>query len=315
MAHTQGSPPTLISINGVQHRYAGAAKMALRDIDLAIPAGSCFGLLGPNGAGKTTLISLLTGVLSLQHGSIQVDGLTLPHQVQQLKKISALVPQDYAFYPALSARENLTFFAGLYQIPTSMLAARIDYCVEVCNLAEVLDQTAGQYSGGIKRRLNLAIGLLSEPKIIYLDEPTVGIDAQSRQFILQAIEKLKAGGMTIIYTSHYMEEVERLCDEIAIINHGRVLLQEKTSDLLQASKQLKLIPTELPSAICLASLEDIQGISWSGQHFVISPSSQQPLSKILAEFEARQITVEHLQMQANHLEDIYLNSISRDTGL
>lgn len=315
MEHKQGAPLALVSIKGVQHRYTGAAKMALSDIDLTIPAGSCFGLLGPNGAGKTTLISLLTGALPLQHGSIQVDALTLPQQVQQLKKISALVPQDYAFYPALTARENLTFFAGLYQIPASALATRINYCVEVCNLSEVLDQMAGQYSGGIKRRLNLAIGLLSEPKIIYLDEPTVGIDAQSRQFILQAIESLKASGMTIVYTSHYMEEVERICDEIAIINHGRVLLQEKMSALLKTSKQLTLTPSELPSAACLASLKDTQTISWNGQHFLISPSSDHPLSTILSEFERRQITIDHLKMEANHLEDIYLNKINLDSGM
>lgn len=312
MEDTQGLSAPIIEIKGVQHRYSGAAKLAVNEIDLNIPSGCCFGLLGPNGAGKTTLISLLTGALPLQHGSIQVDGLKLPQQGKLLKRISSLVPQEYAFYPSLTARENLRFFAGLYNIPKPEREERIDYSVQVCNLTQVLDQAASQFSGGLKRRLNLAIGLLSKPKVIYLDEPTVGIDAQSRQLILQAIEHLKGSGITIIYTSHYMEEVERICDEIAIIDQGRVLLKNKLTNLLTASKKIKITPKNQPEQTDLLSLSRNAGINWDNNSFIVSPSHQQSLSNILGLLEANQISIKHMHMDSSRLEDIYLNTISHD---
>lgn len=313
MEDTQDSASSIIDITGVQHRYSGAATLALNDIDLSITAGCCFGLLGPNGAGKTTLISLLTGALPLQHGRIKVDGLKLPQQGKLLKKMSSLVPQDYAFYPTLTAQENLSFFAGLYNIPKSERKARIDYSVQVCNLGQVLGQAANQFSGGLKRRLNLAIGLLPKPKVIYLDEPTVGIDARSRQLILQAIEQLKSSGITIIYTSHYMEEVERICDEIAIIDHGQVLLKDKMNNLLTASKQIKITPEVQPEHSDLLSLSRNEDITWDKENFIISPGHKQSLSSILAQLEACQISIKHMHMDSNRLEDIYLNTINHNT--
>ena len=156
------SPP-LVQVDGVSYRYPDAPESSLSDISLRIRQGSCFGLLGPNGAGKTTLISLLTGLLARQSGDIRVGDLHFPADAQAIKGISALVPQEYAFYPSLTARENFRFFAGLYRIPRREFDDRMQECIAICGLEKVLDQPSASYSGGIKRRLNLAIGLLEVP--------------------------------------------------------------------------------------------------------------------------------------------------------
>ena len=311
------SPLPIVRVEAINHRYFGADEAALKDISLTIMAGSCFGLLGPNGAGKTTLISLLTGILSPQssaqppQGRIHVSGFEYPAQAEQIKAISGLVPQDYAFYPALTGRENLQFFAGLYQLAPAAVAARIDYCVAVCGLGKVLDQRAATYSGGIKRRLNIALGLLHNPKIIYLDEPTVGIDAQSRYFILQAIQQLKADGMTIVYTSHYMEEVEQICDEVAIIDHGEVLLQAPMATLLQNERQLVITPAQSLSSATLSLLQQSVAVNWDGTQLALDVGDGQKLSDVLALLERSGIVVNKMHFASSSLEQIYLQATHR----
>ena len=226
----------MISVEQLRHRYPGAELEALRGIDLNVREGSLFGLLGPNGAGKTTLLGLLTGVLRLQEpGRIAIGGLSLREHLAEVQGISALVPQDLAFYPKLSARENLAFFGGVRGLAGAELCARSAACLEVCALESVADRQARTYSGGLKRRLNLAIGLLNRPRLLFLDEPTVGIDLQSRAFILDSIRELNRQGTTVVYTSHYMEEVQQLCDEVAIIDAGVVLVQDRLEALLGRS--------------------------------------------------------------------------------
>ena len=308
MTNTNVMRPPLVSVDAVSHRYAGAAVPALDDIHLTIPEGCCFGLLGPNGAGKTTLISLLTGVLVPQQGRIEIAGFRFPGDASRIKDISALVPQDYAFYPALTGRENLRFFAGLYRIARAEQPARLDYSIDVCGLGKVLDQRAGNYSGGIKRRLNMALGLLNRPKILYLDEPTVGIDAQTRHFILQAIEGLKAGGMTIVYTSHYMEEVEQICDEIVIVDQGKIILCEPLNELLQGARQVVVLPVEPPSAADLAALAAVVTVAWDGVHLTLQPLAQQSLSQVLAQMERVGISPRQLHTGMSRLEDVYLRA-------
>jgi ABC-2 type transport system ATP-binding protein len=223
----------VISVEQLRHRYPGADVEALRGIDLKVREGSLFGLLGPNGAGKTTLLSLLTGVLHLQEpGRIAIGGLSLGGHLSEVQAYCALVPQDHAFYPKLSARENLAFFGGVRGLSGAELRRRVEACLALGALESVADRQARTYSGGLKRRLNLAIGLLNRPRLLFLDEPTVGIDLQSRAFILDSIRELNRHGTTVVYTSHYMEEVQQLCDEIAIIDAGRVLVQDRLEALL-----------------------------------------------------------------------------------
>jgi ABC-2 type transport system ATP-binding protein len=223
----------LVSIEGLSYCYAGAPRPALQAVELTIPQGASFGLLGPNGAGKTTLLSLLTGLLPPQQGRIRIAGLDPAREPARIRALTGLVPQDLAFYPQLTGRENLRFFADVYGLDTQQWPQRLAHCVAVCQLEEVLDERAATYSGGLKRRLNLAIGLLHAPQLLYLDEPTVGIDARSRQVIVTAIKALREQGTTLVYTSHYMEEIEAICDTLAVIDHGRVVARGTTAELVR----------------------------------------------------------------------------------
>ena len=248
----------LVSIKGLAYHYAGAASPALEDVDLDIPQGSSFGLLGPNGAGKTTLLSLLTGLLPPQRGEIRIAGLDPAREPARVRALTGLVPQDLAFYPQLSGRENLRFFADVYGLSAQQWPQRLEYCVAVCRLDEVLDQRAARYSGGLKRRLNLAIGLLHAPQLLYLDEPTVGIDARSRQVIVEAIKALRAQGTTLVYTSHYMEEIEAICDTLAVIDHGHVVARGTTAELVSGTDAAQPGMSRLERAY-LRLLEEAQG--------------------------------------------------------
>lgn len=213
----------------------------LKDLSLEIKRGSVFGLLGPNGAGKTTLVSILNHLITKDSGSIEIYGYDFEKQKNEIKKISSYIPQTYAFYPNLTSYENLEFFGALYGLKGENLKKQISYCIEATALEKFTHKRAFTYSGGVKRRLNIAIGLLNSPKIIYFDEPTVGIDPQSRKYILEVIKNLnKTQDTTIIYTSHYMEEVEFLCDEIAVLDKNKILLQDKKENLIKRKSTISI---------------------------------------------------------------------------
>jgi len=223
----------MLSIEGLSFRYAGGDEPALREVSLAIPSGGIFGLLGPNGAGKTTLISILAGQLRGASGSIRVDGAPLEELRSREPAALGLVPQEFAFYPMLTCAENLRFFAGVQGLAGAKLRERVAAVSAFARIENVLARRASELSGGLRRRLNLAIGLLTEPRILLLDEPTVGVDPQSRAFLLDSIRALAGAGKTIIYTSHYMEEIEAICDRVAIIDAGRVLRDGALDELLR----------------------------------------------------------------------------------
>jgi ABC-2 type transport system ATP-binding protein len=208
----------------------------LDNLNLHIKEGSIFGLLGANASGKTTLVSILNYLIAKDSGKISIYGYDFDLDSKKIKEISSYVPQTYAFYPNLTTYENLEFFGALYGLRGLQLKSRIDYCIEATALEKFRNKQAHSYSGGVKRRLNIAIGLLNDPKILYLDEPTVSIDPQSRKYILDVIKKInKESGSTIIYTSHYMEEIEYLCNEIAILDEHKIILQERKDDLIKRS--------------------------------------------------------------------------------
>lgn len=237
----------MINIRQLSFRYPSADSDTLKAINLDIAKGEIFGLLGPNGAGKTTLISLLGGLLENSGKCISIDGVNLAQAVQAKPSLLGYIPQEYAFYPNMSAHENLDFFAGVQGLSGQNKEDRIKFALDFCQLDSVAQQRAETFSGGLKRRLNIAIGLLSDPDILLFDEPTVGIDPQSRAFILDQIKTLSELGKTIIYTSHYMEEVEKLCDKLAIIDNGKVLTQGALSDLKQS--QRSTLTVDLHSAL------------------------------------------------------------------
>ena len=213
--------PPLVEVVGVGHRYGDVT--ALQDVSFTIERGETFGLLGPNGAGKTTFLSILSGLRRSTAGEIRVDGDRLHPGNRALKRKIGLVPQELALYPELTAAENLRFFGALYGIEPAELERRVTRILETIGLAERADRRAVTFSGGMQRRLNLGIALVHEPTLLLLDEPTAGVDPQSRNHLFDGIRRLHDLGMTIVYTTHYMEEVEALCQRVGIIDHGRLI--------------------------------------------------------------------------------------------
>ncbi|MCK9492019.1 MAG: ABC transporter ATP-binding protein [Sulfurimonas sp.] len=216
----------MIKITNLTKSYG--EKKALDNLSLEIKKGSVFGLLGVNGAGKTTLLSILNGLISQDSGSVEIFGLDMNKELKKVKSLSSIIPQHLAFYEDLSVKENLDFFAKVQNAEKESY----DKSVEINSLEEILLQKASTLSGGQKRRLNIAIGLLNNPKVIYFDEPTVGIDPKSRNEILDSIKEYKNFGITVIYTSHYMNEIEKICDEVAIIDHGKLIEQNSVENLI-----------------------------------------------------------------------------------
>lgn len=215
-------------------RKSFGKKEAVRGISFSIARGEIFGLLGPNGAGKTTTISMLSGLLEPTDGKITICGLDLAKEPNAVKARIGLVPQDLALYPTLSARQNLDFFGRIYGLHGKPLAERVKSVLDMVGLADRQNDAIQTYSGGMKRRINIAAGLLHEPEILFLDEPTVGVDPQSRNAIFDGVEALNAAGMTVIYTTHYMEEAQRLCHRIAIVDQGEIIALDTPAGLIRS---------------------------------------------------------------------------------
>lgn len=302
-----------IVVRGLSHRYSRAGREALSGIDLSIERGSCFGLLGPNGAGKSTLIALMTGMMAPQAGEILIEGVSAAADPRAVRRAGALAPQDFAFYPALSGADNLEYFAGLYRIAKADWPARRAAAVAATQLEDWLDKPAETYSGGLKRRLNLAIALINAPRILYLDEPTVGIDARSRQTILDAIKALKADGVTIVYTSHYMEEVEQLCDAVAVIDHGKLVLEGRTTELLTEAAARRLTVTLAAPATAKAKTA-LKSLSpdWSVEGRVdLDLAGQGDLPAVLEQLQAAGLKVARAEYGVSRLETLYLRLLDQ----
>jgi ABC-2 type transport system ATP-binding protein len=206
--------------------------VAVDGVGFHIDPGEIYGLLGPNGAGKTTAISMIAGLLERDSGEIVVDGLAMTTHSVRAKAVIGYVPQDLAIYPDLSGRENLVFFARLYGMSRARAMARSEEVLEAIGLADRAGDQTKDYSGGMKRRLNIGIALLHEPKLLILDEPTVGVDPQSRNAILENVRGLSATGVAVLYTTHYMEEAEHLCDRVGIIDHGNLIAEGTRRELV-----------------------------------------------------------------------------------
>jgi len=205
---------------------------AVDGVSLHIDPGETYGLLGPNGAGKTTTISMIAGLLTSDDGDVTVAGNRIAPDVIKPRAAIGLVPQDLAIYPDLTARENLTFMGQLYGLSGTALKGRAAEVLDIIGLSDRADDRTGEYSGGMKRRLNIGIGLLHKPRLLILDEPTVGVDPQSRNAILESVEALSVEGMSVLYTTHYMEEAERICDRVGIIDEGKLVAEGTRRELV-----------------------------------------------------------------------------------
>lgn len=203
----------------------------MRDVSLHIAAGETYGLLGPNGAGKSTTISMIVGLAAPDSGEVRVLGQPMTTKSTAPRAAIGLVPQEIAVYPDLTARENLRFFGRLYDLKGSDLNARVNRVLDLIGLADRADDHAKEFSGGMKRRLNIGVALLHDPKLLVLDEPTVGVDPQSRNAILDSVQELAGQGMAVLYTTHYMEEAQRLCDRIGILDDGELKAEGTRAEL------------------------------------------------------------------------------------
>ena len=226
-----------VSIEGLGFKYPGQAANCFSNLTLRVAEGERFGLFGPNGAGKTTLMNCMTGLLSYQQGNIQLFGNEVKQHRKIINKLFGFVPQDFSFYQELSPLENLAFFGAWSGLNKQQIKQRSTELLEVLGLTEVGNKPVHKFSGGMKRRVNLAIGVIHEPRILFLDEPTVGVDVHTRQAIISYLKELNKKGTTLIYTSHQLGEAEALCDKIAMIDDGKILVNDSLSQLLADHKE------------------------------------------------------------------------------
>ena len=223
-----------IEIKDLSKRYRNATEAAVDQMSLNINQGEIFGLLGPNGAGKTTTLSILCNQILATKGSVFIDGLSLKTNAGELKKIIGVVPQEIALYDKLTAAENLRFFGNMYGLKGKFLDNRIHDCMLLFGLEKKFNKKINTFSGGMKRRVNLIAGILHKPRILFLDEPTVGIDVQSKMVIIEHLKQLNKEGITILYTSHHMDEAEHFCTRIAIIDQGKIIAKGAPNKMIKA---------------------------------------------------------------------------------
>jgi len=221
-----------LEINNLTFKYAEQSKNCLENISLQVKTGERFGLFGPNGAGKTSLMHLMTGLISFNEGSIKLLGNELKHKDKSINSLFGFVPQDFSFYQELSPVENLAFFGAWCGLSKPEIKERTEELLQTLNLTEVRNKSVAKFSGGMKRRVNLAIGVINKPAILFLDEPTVGVDIQTRHAIIDYLKELNKNGTTLFYTSHQLHEAESLCTKIALVDDGKLIARDTLNNLL-----------------------------------------------------------------------------------
>lgn len=286
--------------------------VAVDGVSFRIAPGETYGLLGPNGAGKTTTISMVAGLLPADAGTVTLLGRPVGPRHTDVKRHVGLVPQELAIYPELSARENLVFFGRLQGMSGRALTARVDEVLEIVGLADRAKDATKEYSGGMKRRLNIGIGLLHRPTLLILDEPTVGVDPQSRNAILESVETLSREGMAVLYTTHYMEEAERLCDRIAIIDSGRVQAEGTRDELIRLTGELDRILLTgggdvTGAADAVRSLESVASAD-ADRHSVLLAVRDAPttVAAIVTAATGAGMTLDDVQITRPNLESVFL---------
>lgn len=291
---------------------------ALRDVGFTVERGEIFGLLGPNGAGKSTTLAIMCGLLRPGGGDVLVGGSSIRRNPRTIKSLIGLVPQDIALYTRLSARENLAFWGRMHGLSGKRLRRRIDAALDLVGLAQRSGEPIHRYSGGMKRRLNMAAGLLHEPEVLILDEPTVGVDPQSRNHLFATIKELNRAGATVIYTSHYMEEVELLCGRVAIMDRGRVVAAGAIDDLIRMAgetHELEITATGVPGDLAagLRALPDVeQVLEREDKLVIVARETEKTLARAYACFTAAGASVSRIEIRRPNLETLFMNITGRN---
>lgn len=226
----------VIKIENITKKYKNTDRIALNNLSLAVQNKEIFGLLGPNGAGKTTLISILCGLVKATSGTFSINGLTYERNSKKIKQFIGVVPQEYALYPTLTAYENLLYFGTMLGLDKKKIKPKILENLEHLGLSQFAHKKINTFSGGMKRRVNLIAGILHNPKILFLDEPTVGVDVQSKKVIMKHLKNLNKQGTTIVYTSHHLSEAENFCTNVAIVDNGVIITKGSPQELINSTK-------------------------------------------------------------------------------
>lgn len=312
-ARTNGRAGPMIVVEDLYKHYG--ATPAVDGISFIVERGETFGLLGPNGAGKSTTLSILCGLLRPDRGEAWIGGISVRHSPRAAQALIGVVPQSLALYEDLSARQNLNYFAKLRGVPRSERAAEIERVLKIVALDDASTRRVSSYSGGMKRRLNIAIGLLGNPRVLLLDEPTVGIDPQSRRHILDSVRSLAQLGMTIIYSSHYMEEVEYLCDRVAIMDRGKIIAQGHKDEVraLAGDSVTLVLPnpaSTLENGFDLEALGRSVGVpveATSAELRFVLPKGSAQAPEILNTLRDLGVPLDGMRLETPNLETVFLS--------
>jgi ABC-2 type transport system ATP-binding protein len=304
-----------VVLRDLRREYAG--REVVRGVSLEIPEGEIFGLLGPNGAGKTTLLSMISTRIRPTRGDAWVHGKHVVHDVDAARRLLNVAPQEEALYPSLTAEENLAFFAELYGVPRAERRRRVSDALEAVGLAGRKDDRVSTYSGGMRRRLNLGCTLVSGPRLVLLDEPTVAVDPQSRAHIFDAVRAMRARGTTILYTTHYLEEAENLCDRIAVMDEGQVVACGTLPELLTLSKATEVIELRLlaaPDSVApLETVEGVQKVETAGNEVrLFTKRAQHALPRIYRALSAMGHGVLRTRVTPVTLDDVFLELTGKE---
>lgn len=301
----------VLSCEGLRKTYGD--RVAVDGVGFSIAAGETYGLLGPNGAGKTTTISMVCGLLSRDAGRVTLNGRELDTGTVEVKAAVGFVPQEIAIYPDLTARENLRFFGKLYDLSGTDLDERIERVITTIGLADRGDERTDAFSGGMKRRLNIGLGMLNDPALLVLDEPTVGVDLQSRNAILDSVEALASQGMAVLYTTHYMEEAERLCDRVGILDDGALKAEGTRRELiaLVGEHDRLRIDARGDLAAAAAAAQAVPGVgaavSMDGGLDVLARDVRASLAEIVRAIDATGAGITSMEVHEPNLEAVFLH--------
>jgi len=301
---TQARQATAVRAENLHKSYG--STVAVDGVSLEILRGEIFGLLGPNGAGKSTTLGMLSGLLLPDRGRVELAG--SDPALPQARRRLGVAPQGLAVYPDLTAEENLRFFGELYGLGGAALRQRVAWALDLAGLQERRRDRVAAYSGGMQRRLNLACALVHDPEVLFLDEPTVGVDPQSRNAIFEQIEALRGADKTVVYTTHYMEEAQRLCDRVAIVDHGKILAMGAVDELIAAHGGKSVVRVELGESP--AGGADPTGLGGEVDGTTLRLDTDRPHDAIARVF-ASKVRVERLQLEPADLESVFLNLTGR----
>lgn len=306
----------ILSIKNLEKKYGDF--IAVDNISLDVNEGEVFGFLGPNGAGKSTTINIISGLIKSNSGEIEIFNKQLKRFEKEIKKKVGVVPQSLAIYEDLSAEENIEFFASIYGLKGVALKESVEYALEFTGLTEHRKTKAKNFSGGMMRRLNIACGIAHKPKLVIMDEPTVGIDPQSRNHILESVKKLNREGCTIIYTSHYMEEVENICDRIAIIDKGKIIAEGTKEELISLVSETQSLEVQVGdiSLISEQEIKNIKGVkNITIKEDVLTINSIREvnnLNLIISLLTTKNIKIKNIGYRDINLETVFLNLTGRN---